>query len=219
MGSMLSPATPPSEEDWSRIDARLAKADEDRWISSRYAPRRERRALIALYALNLELARVRTAVSEPTLGAIRFQWWRDALAEIEAGSPPRKHDVVLALAHCVQTGAHKVSTLQRLVDGHEDAFDAGDRSLEPEAMLMAISANVLAGTHGWGEHLREVAPAYGALRRGDSKVFGPILPKVPADIRPAVAHVRLRRLYSEGKLPKPLIRRLVVLKAMLTGRI
>lgn len=219
MGSMLSPATPPSEEDWSRLDARLARTDEDRWISSRYAPQRERRALVALYTLNVELARVRTVVSEPTLGAIRFQWWRDALSEIEVGSPPRKHDVVLALAHMVQVGAYKVAALQRLVDGHEEAFEASDRSLEPEGTLIAIAANVLAGTHGWGEHLRDVAPFYGALRRGDSKEHGPILPKVPADIRPAVAHVRLRRAYCEGKLPGGLTRRLIVLNAMLSGRI
>ncbi|MEO0467426.1 MAG: squalene/phytoene synthase family protein [Pseudomonadota bacterium] len=214
---MSSPATPLGEEDWARLDARLARTDEDRWVSSRYAPLRERRALIALYALNVELARVRTAVTDATLGAIRFQWWRDALTEIESGSSPRKHDVVLAVAHVVQSGDYKSSALQRLVDGHEEAFEAGDRSLEPEAMLMAVAANVCAGAHGWGEYLREVAPAYGALRRGDTKEHGPVLPKVPGDIRPAVAHVRLRRTYCQGRTPSSLTRRIVVLKAMLTG--
>ena len=122
---MLSPASPPSQEDWNRIDARVARTDEDRWLSSRYAPRRERRALVALYAFNVELARVQVAVTEPTLGAIRFQWWREALDEIEAGSPVRKHDVVQALAACVQRGAYSVKALRRLVDGHEAAFEEG----------------------------------------------------------------------------------------------
>ena len=52
--------------------------------------RRERRdALFALYAFNVEIARVREAVREPLAGEIRLQWWSDVLAgggmgEIEA---------------------------------------------------------------------------------------------------------------------------------------
>lgn len=219
MGYMLSPASPPSQEDWNRIDARVARTDEDRWLSSRYAPRDERRALIALYAFNVELARVRTAVSEPALGAIRFQWWRDALDEIEAGGPTRKHDVVQVLAACIQKGAYSANALQRLVDGHEAAFEAGERALEPETMLMALAAHQFARTHGWGKHIQALAPAYAAARRGDSRAFGPVMPKVPSEIRPALAHARLRSLYSQGKLPGRLTRRWIVLRAMMTGRV
>ena len=80
------------------LDKRLQREDEDRWLSSRYAPLEARQKLVALYAFNLELAKVRTIVSEPGLGAIRFQWWRDALEEIAENKPPRKHDVVLSVA-------------------------------------------------------------------------------------------------------------------------
>ncbi|MCI4643792.1 MAG: squalene/phytoene synthase family protein [Hyphomonadaceae bacterium] len=216
---MLSPASPPSQEDWNRIDARVARSDEDRWLSSRYAAQTERRALIALYALNLELARVRLVVSEPTLGAIRFQWWREALGEIGAGGPVRKHDVVQVLASCIQKGAYSVKALQRLVDGHEAAFEAGDRNLEPEAMLMAMAAHMFARTHGWGRHIQALAPAYARARRGESQAFGPVIPRVPSEIRPALAHARLRGLYSQGKLPGRLMRRWVILRAMMTGRV
>lgn len=219
MGLMLSPASPPSKEDWDRLDARVARTDEDRWISSRYAKLDERRSLVALYAFNIELARVRLVVSETTLGAIRFQWWREALDEIRAGGPVRKHDVVQALAAKVAQNAYQVDALRRLVDRHEDAFEAGDRSLEPEARLMAIAAQVFAPAHGWGRHIQEVAPVYGALRRGDSREFGPILPRVPADIRPALAHVRLRHAYCTGKVPGRVVRRWLVLRAMAGGRI
>lgn len=216
---MLSPASPPDPEDWSRLDARLARTDEDRWISSRYARERDRKALVALYAFNVELARVRRAVSEPTLGAIRFQWWREAVEEIVAGGPVRKHDVAQALAAMVQAGAYPAGGLQRLIDGHEDAFEAGDPSLEPEATLMMLAAQVLAPRHGWGEHIQALAPAYAAARRGDSRAFGPILPRVPPEIRPALAHARLRDVYSQGKLPGRLARRLIVLRAMLSGKV
>ncbi|MEL6663158.1 MAG: squalene/phytoene synthase family protein [Pseudomonadota bacterium] len=219
MGRMLSPASPPSKEDWDRIDARVARTDEDRWISSRYAPLEERRSLIALYAFNIELARVRLVVSETTLGAIRFQWWRDALDEIQAGGPLRKHDVVQALAAKVAQNAYAVSALQRLVDRHEDAFEANDRSLEPESHLMALAARIFAPAHGWGQHIQELAPVYGALRRGESREFGPILPRVPSDIRPAIAHARLRHVYYRGKLPGRMVRRWLILRAMVSGRV
>lgn len=219
MGFMLSPASPPREEDWSRLDQRVARTDEDRWISSRYAPAEKRRALVALYALNVELARVRSVVSEPTLGAIRFQWWREALQEIEVGAPTRKHDVVLAVAACIQQNHFAPKGLQRLVDGHEDALERSDRGLEPEAHLMLLAASVLVPKHGWGPPIQELAPAYGAVRRGDSKAYGPILPRVPSEIRPALAHARLRRVYSRGKMPGPLARRACVLRAIMTGRV
>ena len=44
-----------------------------------------RRHIHALYAFSLEIARVREIVSEPLLGEIRFQWWRDALEGAHAG--------------------------------------------------------------------------------------------------------------------------------------
>lgn len=216
---MLSPASPPSHEDWTQLDRRLARVDEDRWLSSRYAPRRERHALVSLYLFNYELARVHTAVSEATLGAIRFQWWREAIEEIESGGSVRRHDVVQALDWAVRTGAFRPKALHRLIDGHDAAFEAHDRSLEPEALLMAIAAGIFAEAHGWGRHIQALAPAYAAARRGDSKAFGPILPRVPAVIRPALAHARLRRAYISGRLPGRMQRRIAVLRAMLTGRV
>ena len=98
MGFMSNETRPLTQTPWEEIDKRVRRVDEDRWISSRFAPAAERRALVALYALAYELVRVREAVSEETLGLIRFQWWREAIQEIEAGKPPRGHDVCLALA-------------------------------------------------------------------------------------------------------------------------
>ena len=44
-----------------------------------FAPQKYRRALHALYAFNLEVARTRELAREPMPGEIRLQWWRDAL--------------------------------------------------------------------------------------------------------------------------------------------
>ncbi len=204
---------------WRAIDNRLRRVDEDRWISSRFAPARARKALVALYGLSYELARVRMVVSEEGLGAIRFQWWRDALEEIENEKPTRGHDVCLALAEMVDSKALHISALQKLVDGYQSAYEAHDRGLEPEGWLAAIAASVLTPAHGWGEQMRKVAPCYAAVRRSESLEFGPHVEAAPKDIRPAIAHFRLRKLYVEGKSPNPLTKRFSIMKAINTGRV
>jgi len=219
MGSMPNETTPLSKSQWAAIDKRVRKVDEDRWISSRYAPAGERKALTALYALAYELARVRLAVSEETLGLIRFQWWREALQELADGKAPREHDVCLALAEQVWEGRLKLGALQKLVDGYEVAFSAGDRAQEPEAWLALTAASVLTSHHDWAEEIREVAPAYAALRRSETKAFGPHVKLVPKAIRPAVAHYRLRKHYSEAGEPNAIAKRLSILKAVRTGQV
>lgn len=216
---MTSSATLTSPEIWASIDDRMRKGDEDRWLSSRYAPKPERRALIALYAFAYELARVRLVVTEPGLGAIRFQWWRDALGEMERGEKPREHDVAGALADMLGQGRYRLDALNRLVDQYEDAFEAGERGQQPEALLTATAARVLADAHGWGRHIAELAPHVAALRRGESVGYGPVVPKAPVSIRPAVAHFRLRRLYGKTGEPGNLARRLCVMRGAMSGKV
>ena len=74
------------------LDSQLVRrTDEDRWLASRFAPADVRADLIALYALNYEVARTVEVVSQPTLGDIRLAWWREAIAEIyERPSTPAR---------------------------------------------------------------------------------------------------------------------------------
>src|ERR671926_1519155 len=55
-------------------------ADRDRFLAALFAPEPARRGLLALYAFNVEVSRVRDRVSEPLPGEIRLQWWRDAIS-------------------------------------------------------------------------------------------------------------------------------------------
>ena len=52
MGAMSNETRPLTQTHWAEIDKRVRRVDEDRWISSRFAPAGQRRALTALYALN-----------------------------------------------------------------------------------------------------------------------------------------------------------------------
>ncbi len=78
----------------------LQRLDPDRWLTALFAPDARRPGLFALYAFNAEIARARESVSQPMIGQIRLQWWREAWEGIAAGKP-RQHPVVLALyEHC-----------------------------------------------------------------------------------------------------------------------
>jgi 15-cis-phytoene synthase len=70
----------------------VQRGDRDRYLATLLAPSLAHDALFALYAFNLEVARVRDIVSDPLPGEIRYQWWRDALAG-EARGDVQSHPV------------------------------------------------------------------------------------------------------------------------------
>lgn len=89
-------SVPPAEQ----CGSDLKRLDPDRWLTTLFAPDAARPGLFALYAFNSEIARARESVSQPMIGQIRLQWWREAWEGIKAGMP-RQHPVALALhAHC-----------------------------------------------------------------------------------------------------------------------
>lgn len=70
----------------------IAKAYEpDRYLASLLAPKSVREDLITLAAFLSELRKISLQVSEPLIGEIRFQWWRDALeavpSNLKTGNP------------------------------------------------------------------------------------------------------------------------------------
>lgn len=107
--------------------------DHDRWLAALFAPDTRRAGLMALYAFNLEIARVRETVREPMLGEIRLQWWRETLEACAEGRP-REQPVARSLARHV-TDAAAWPRLQALVDARGADLEAG-----PPADLAAYAA-------------------------------------------------------------------------------
>lgn len=92
--------------------------DLDRYYCCLFAPSEPRSALFALLAFNQEVTKTRAVVSEPMLGEIRLQWWREALEEIEQGRP-RANPVVQALA-AINGISDLIPYLSRVIDGWTD---------------------------------------------------------------------------------------------------
>jgi len=149
----------------------LRRHDRDRFLATLCAPAARQPALWALLGFNYEIARVREIVSQPILGQIRLQWWRDALDEIYEGKPVRRHEVATPLAAAIHE--YRISRAQ--LDGMIDARER-DLAAEPPATLAELETyldatssgllraeiEVLAGTDG-GEAARRVGIAWGLV--------------------------------------------------------
>lgn len=121
--------------------------DHDRYLTALFAPADRREAVFALYAFNAEVARTREAVSEPILGQIRLQWWREVLEGIYQGEV-REHPVVEGLNAAVQNYGLARGPFETLLDARaadlDDAPPANLAALETYAGATSGALSVLA---------------------------------------------------------------------------
>lgn len=120
------------EQRTAYLAAEARTHDPDRYLGAVFAPAERREAVLGLILLNHELARVPDIVSQPMLGLIRYQWWRDAVEEIGQGRV-REHPVVTALAGPVSAGWVEPGTVQALIDAREQAFE-GELPTDPAGL-------------------------------------------------------------------------------------
>lgn len=128
-------------------------ADRDRYLASLFAPAERRGDLHALYAFNVEVARVREAARQALAGEIRLHWWSEVLRgerAAEAGANP----VAAALTATIERHRLDVRALNDLIDARRfDLYDepmAGLADLEAYARrtssgLFALAAQILSG--------------------------------------------------------------------------
>lgn len=83
------------------LDVQVRRADEDRWLASRFAPKLVRPRLLAIYALTHEIARTAEAVSQEAIGDLRLAWWLEAIDEIYQGKPAKAHPALEAYAQAM----------------------------------------------------------------------------------------------------------------------
>jgi phytoene synthase len=106
--------------------------DLDRYVSALFTPRAAREHLFALYAFNVELARIGEQVSEPQLGEIRLQWWRDALDRASSGETTGQ-PVADALGLAVRECDLSRQSLADLIDAR--GFDVSVKIMPDAAAL------------------------------------------------------------------------------------
>ena len=148
--------------------------ERDRYLSALLAPRATRADLVALAAFAGEVARVPSYVSDPLVGEIRLQWWRDALAAGLAGETTG-HPIADAVTAAARRHRLPEGLLLGVIDAQTlrlgDAPPADDQALgaylvKSQGALFALAWRVLAGPDPGPEPgvLVAGARAYGLAR-------------------------------------------------------
>src|SRR5260370_474883 len=117
--------------------AELVRAhDFTRYASTLFVPAAQRRALLAIYAFNVEISRVREQVSQPLPGEMRLQWWTDMLAGAGHGGV-EGNPVAAELRLAIQSWPLPVERLSRLIDEHQ--FDLYN---DPMPTMAALEGHI-----------------------------------------------------------------------------
>jgi len=134
--------------------------DFERYAATLFVPPRARRALLALYAFNVELRRIRDHVSQPLPGEIRLQWWRD-LIDGDARGSVEASPVAAELMASVSNHDLPRSELSQLVDARVfDLYDDPMLSLDmlerycddTAGRLFSLSVRILGGASEAARH-------------------------------------------------------------------
>lgn len=235
--------------DTETLDDLVRRVDPDRWLATRFIGDPAARAdVIALYALNYELARVAGGVSNALMGEIRLTWWREAMEEVAAGKAPRKHPNVQALA----ASRFDPNALATLADARFTDLDEGplkdeaavlayvdgtagalavlaarrlDPGADPHAVKGAARAWGLSGLWRLKQAGRDRLPAdwtqADVRRRVDEhlKAARAEARRLPVAAFPAVAPAALARAYAGGRAMNELEKKARLTFAVATGRL
>jgi phytoene synthase len=146
----------------------VRKVDFDRYLTGLLAREHLRGDLFALYAFNYEVAKTAETVTQPVMGQIRLQWWREAIDESFAGKP-RRHDVVRALHRAIGRAGLPRKFFDRLIDAREKDLEPAPfgemRDLEAYAEatsgnVMRLAARILGAADTLDEFARSAGIAY-----------------------------------------------------------
>ena len=145
----------------------------DRYLSALLAPPVVRDDLIALAAFSAEIEKIPRLVSDPHLGEIRVQWWRDTLRSGDPSGHPvadafmttmRRHDLPLG-----EISGHLDATVHGLYG--DPPADGTQLSLAidlDQGVLFTLAARILGAKDVAGSRgiIYEAAQAYGLVRLG-----------------------------------------------------
>lgn len=128
---------------FQQIETLVHQQDNDRFVLSFFAPEDKRASVLALLALNYEIAKVRELVKEPLAGHMRLAWWREAVEELTWGQL-RRHFAIEALASIENLPALKGDILQ-LIEARGQELD--DTIAATNAEFQSLCRNTAGQLH------------------------------------------------------------------------
>ncbi len=140
------------EEAYSHCLESIRRVDRARYLLCLLAPMRYRPALWAIHAFNVAISRIPETVSEPILGQIRLQWWRDAIASIYVNGTSPVHPILDALKDVIPRYRLSLQSFERILNARERDLedwrpatiqDLEDYARDTAGEILALSMAVL----------------------------------------------------------------------------
>jgi phytoene synthase len=189
----------PTDTDGPKFCAELVRThDFVRYASTLFVPSAQRRALLAVYAFNVEISRVRLQVSQALPGEMRLQWWTDMLAGAGHGGV-EGNPVAAELLLAIRNGRLPVERLSRLIEEHQ--FDLYNDPMPTMAALegyvddtSSVLLSLAARIAGWHSEAIEHLARHAGLAQGMAQV----LASLPLDTSRRQLFVPLQLLESHG---------------------
>jgi phytoene synthase len=172
--------------------------DFERYASTLFVDSDRRRALLALYAFNVEISRVREQVSQPLPGEIRLQWWTDMLAGAGHGGV-EGNPVAAELLLVIRAYGLPVERLSRLIDEHQ--FDLYNDPMPSMAALEAYIHDTSSALYALGARImgrQSEATDHLARHAGLAQGLVRMIAALPVDASRRQLFVPLQLLESHG---------------------
>jgi phytoene synthase len=172
--------------------------DFERYASTLFVEADKRRALLALYAFNVEISRVREQVSQPLPGEIRLQWWTDMLAGAGHGGV-EGNPVAAELLLAIRTHGLAVEPLSRLIEEH--LFDLYNDPMPSMAALEGYVGDTSSALFALGSEViqrRSEEIDHLARHAGLAQGFVRVIAALPVDAARRQLFVPLQLLESHG---------------------
>jgi phytoene synthase len=172
--------------------------DFERYASTLFVDAGKRRALLALYAFNVEISRVREQVSQPLPGEIRLQWWTDMLGGVGHGGV-EGNPVAAELLLAIRIHGLPAEPLSRLIDAHQ--FDLYNDPMPSMAALEGYINDTSSALYTLGGRImgcQSDATDHLARHAGLAQGFTRVLAALPVDAARRQLFVPLQLLESHG---------------------
>jgi phytoene synthase len=169
-----------------------------RYASTLFLPQVQRRALLSVYAFNVEISRVREHVTQPLPGEMRLQWWTDMLEGTGHGGV-EGNPVAAELLQTIEEFRLPVEPLSRLIEEHQfDLYNDPMPSMaalegyvtDTSSALFSLGARIAAPPSAAADHL--------ARHAGLAQGMAQVIAALPLDAARRQLFLPLQLLQEHG---------------------
>ena len=169
-----------------------------RYASTLFVSPDERRALLALYAFNVEIVRVRDHITQPLPGEVRLKWWSEVLAG-EGDGGVEGNPVVSELLLAIRHFRLPTDPLTRLIFEHQ--FDLYNDPMPTLAALEGYVADTSSPLFALAARIAAAASAeidHAARHAGLAQGFTQVIAALPRDAARRQLFVPVQLLAKQG---------------------